>query len=305
MDQEIEDVPKDQGATAPVTKPWLWQPPTGRRLLVVNTLLIFLAVGAVHLLSFVLSSRGFLLENPTVEGLMHAFGVAVITLPVVFLLLYRPLIRSVEESRAAAEALRRSEAKYRDLVENANSIILKMDTEGRVTFFNEYAQQFFGFSEEEILGRSLVGTIVPETDSAGRDLHDMVETIVEDPEPYAENENENMTKDGQRVWVRWRNQAIFDDEGRYAGLQCIGLDATERRKARRERERLIEELQEALADVKTLSGLFPICASCKKIRDDQGYWNQIESYISEHSEAEFSHSICPDCQKRLYPDSEL
>jgi len=76
----------------------------------------------------------------------------------------------------------------------------------------------------------------------------------------------------------------------------------ERKEAQKEREKLIGDLQKALGDVKTLSGLFPICASCKKIRDDKGYWNQIESYIKEHSDAEFSHSICPECSKKLYPE---
>ncbi len=76
----------------------------------------------------------------------------------------------------------------------------------------------------------------------------------------------------------------------------------ERKRVENEREKLIHELQEALAEVKTLSGLLPICSSCKKIRDDKGYWNQIESYISEHSEAEFSHGICPECAKKLYPE---
>jgi DNA-binding NtrC family response regulator len=74
------------------------------------------------------------------------------------------------------------------------------------------------------------------------------------------------------------------------------------KRAEEEREKLIHELQEALAKVKTLSGMLPICASCKNIRDDKGYWNQIESYIRDHSEAEFSHSICPDCKKKLYGD---
>jgi PAS domain S-box-containing protein len=79
----------------------------------------------------------------------------------------------------------------------------------------------------------------------------------------------------------------------------------ERKRAEREREKLILELTEALEKVKTLTGLLPICASCKKIRDDKGYWNQIESYIRRHSEAEFTHSICPDCSRRLYPDPDL
>jgi hypothetical protein len=79
-------------------------------------------------------------------------------------------------------------------------------------------------------------------------------------------------------------------------------DISKRQQAEEEREKLIHELQEALAKIKKLSGMLPICASCKKIRDDKGYWNQIESYLLEHSEAEFSHSLCPDCMKKLYPD---
>jgi len=76
----------------------------------------------------------------------------------------------------------------------------------------------------------------------------------------------------------------------------------ERKRYEEERERLISQLKEALSKIKKLSGLLPICASCKKIRDDKGYWNKIESYISNHSEAEFSHGICPDCMKKLYPE---
>jgi DNA repair exonuclease SbcCD ATPase subunit len=79
-------------------------------------------------------------------------------------------------------------------------------------------------------------------------------------------------------------------------------EIVERKRAEEERERLISELRDALAEVKTLSGLLPICSSCKNIRDDKGYWNQIEGYIKDHSEAEFSHSICPECTKKLYPE---
>ncbi len=76
----------------------------------------------------------------------------------------------------------------------------------------------------------------------------------------------------------------------------------ERKQFEEEREKLIKELQQAMSEIKMLSGLLPICSSCKKIRDDQGYWNQIESYIQDHSEAEFSHGLCPECAKRLYPE---
>lgn len=79
-------------------------------------------------------------------------------------------------------------------------------------------------------------------------------------------------------------------------------DITERKRAEEALEKERERLSKALDEVKTLRGILPICASCKKIRDDKGYWNQVEKYVGDHSEAEFSHSICPDCMKKLYPE---
>jgi len=88
-------------------------------------------------------------------------------------------------------------------------------------------------------------------------------------------------------------------------LQALVRDITERTQAEEEREKLIGALRASLEKVKMLSGLLPICASCKKIRDDKGYWKQIDSYIRDHSEAEFSHGICPECMKKLYPDFKI
>ena len=79
-------------------------------------------------------------------------------------------------------------------------------------------------------------------------------------------------------------------------------EISERERAEKELEKLVGDLKEALAKVKTLSGLLPICASCKKIRDDQGYWIQVEVFVREHSEADFTHGLCPDCVKELYPE---
>ena len=96
-------------------------------------------------------------------------------------------------------------------------------------------------------------------------------------------------------------------ESRVLSLANIALqkEIDERKRIEKEREKLISELQMAMAEVKKLSGFLPICSSCKKIRDDEGYWNQIESYIRDHSEAEFSHGICPECVKKLYPDFKI
>jgi len=85
-------------------------------------------------------------------------------------------------------------------------------------------------------------------------------------------------------------------------IQCNIRDISDRKQAEAEREKLISELEAALAKVKTLSGMLPICASGKKIRNDEGYWSQIEAYISEHSQVIFSHGLCPECAHKLYPD---
>lgn len=94
-----------------------------------------------------------------------------------------------------------------------------------------------------------------------------------------------------------RMVASSDDE-----VLTIIRDISDRKQAEAERERLILELQEAVANVKALRGLLPICAYCKKIRDDQGYWNQVELYIRRHTEVQFTHGVCPDCARRIVPD---
>ncbi|MGA2332793.1 MAG: PAS domain S-box protein [Syntrophales bacterium] len=139
-------------------------------------------------------------------------------------------IEDITERRQLKSLLEVTEIKYRELVQNANSIILKMDPEGRVTFFNEFAQMFFGYSEEEILGRSVVGTIIPETVSSGLDPDFMIKDIGINPEKYSTNENENMRRNGELVWVAWTNKAIRDSNGKVIEILCVGNDITERRR---------------------------------------------------------------------------
>ncbi len=98
------------------------------------------------------------------------------------------------------------------------------------------------------------------------------------------------------------NKTLYTTPSGEKYVIAIGHDVTERKKLEQEREELIGNLREALSKVKTLSGLIPICSVCKKIRDDEGYWTQVDEYIREHSPVEFSHGICPDCARKLYPD---
>ncbi len=137
----------------------------------------------------------------------------------------------ISERKRAEEKLLKSEEKYRELVESANSIILRMDNSCRVTFINEFAQSFFGYSEEEMLGAHAVGTIVPPVESTGRDLRAMMADLVLDPDRYAYNINENMRRGGERAWIAWGNKPIRYEKGRVVEILCVGQDITERKLA--------------------------------------------------------------------------
>lgn len=127
--------------------------------------------------------------------------------------------------------LQASEEKYRELVDSAASILLKWDNHGTVLFLNEYGQNFFGFHGDEIIGRSVVGTIVPPFESDGRDLSELMADIFQRPEAYAINLNENIKKNGERVWVSWHNRVVRNAAGQPIGMFSVGVDVTERRQA--------------------------------------------------------------------------
>jgi PAS domain S-box-containing protein len=164
--------------------------------------------------------------------------------------------RFIAERKQTEEKLRQSEVRYRELVESANSIILRLDSAGRVIFINEYAQRFFGYSPAEVLGKSVIGTIVPETESTGRDLRGMITDIARNPDIYVTNENENMRRDGSRVWVSWTNRLLYDQSGQVSELLCVGNDITERRQAEEDKRQLQAKLVQAqkLQAIGTLAG---------------------------------------------------
>ncbi|MEG4043628.1 adenylate/guanylate cyclase domain-containing protein [Microcoleus sp. Pol17_C1] len=153
------------------------------------------------------------------------------------------LAATVTERASAEDSLRQSEIKYRELVENANSIILKLDTEGNITFFNEFAQKFFGYDEKEIIGKNAVGTIIPQRDTTGNDWAAKLRDILENPEQYTRTENENIQRNGDRVWVSWANKPLFDAAGNFVGMLAIGTDITDRRRAEMALYKLNEELE--------------------------------------------------------------
>jgi PAS domain S-box-containing protein len=137
------------------------------------------------------------------------------------------IVIPIGERKKMEQALCDSEKKYRELVEKANSIIFKWDLNGKILYFNEYAEKFFGFSRDEIIGKSVYEAILPLKDSMGNDLSELLSKIISD-ENFAEHLNENITKSGERVWVHWTNQPIKDESGNIVAILSVGSNITKR-----------------------------------------------------------------------------
>ena len=143
------------------------------------------------------------------------------------------------------QKIQESEKKYRELVENANSIIMRRDIEGNITFFNEFAQNFFGFTENEILGKSLKGTIFPNTESTKVYLDGLLMLLKQSPQKPIINEQESVLRNDKKVWIAWTYRPIFDSDENLAEILCIGTDITELKRAGQEKTELETRLQRA------------------------------------------------------------
>ena len=212
---------------------------------------------------------------------------------------YEELAQQVKDLSAEIEMLRSSEKFFENLIYNSLDVIFTIDLKGNYAFRNEVAEKMIGYSVDELMTMNIRDMVAPDDKDY---VFDRLEKRIKGealPQPFS---FEIIHKDGRHVPVELTTTPIKNSAGKLVGVQGIARDITKRKQAERERERLIAELQKAMAEVKTLSGLLPICSHCKKIRDDKGSWIQIESYIHERSKAKFSHGICPDCKKIYYPD---
>jgi PAS domain S-box-containing protein len=211
--------------------------------------------------------------------------------------LFTSYIRDLSERRRA-EAVQRLLAA---IVESSEDAIIGQALDGTILSWNSGAAKIYGYPAEKMTGRS-ISLLVPKHRPA--ELPQIYEKIKQG-EDIARLETVRVRKDGLLIDVSLTVSPIKDASGKVIGASSIERDITERKRVEAERLNLIQELTEALAKIKTLKGLLPICASCKKIRDDRGYWEKVELYISKHTEAEFTHGICPDCLQRLYPEYSL
>lgn len=187
------------------------------------------------------------------------------------------------------------QAKLAAIVESSEDAIFSRTLDGLITSWNHGAERIFGYSAAEAMGQLMSPMISPDRPD---ELPYLLETIKRG-EIVKHYETVRLKKDGRPIAVSLSVSPIKDAAGQIIGVSSIARDITERTQAEAEREHLISELQTALGAIKTLSGLVPICAWCgSKIRDEHGQWLKVETYLQTHSEAEFTHGICPDCHQK-------
>ena len=213
---------------------------------------------------------------------------------------YEEVFRDLGTLRKTEEALQRSEKKYRRLVESLERdyILYSHDIDGNFTYLSPSIVNVLGYSQDEFMGHYTEYI----TDSPiNKDVEEFTNAGLrgEKQEPF---EAEFWHKTGSRVHQRVTEVPLFDDDGNVQGIEGIVQDITTLKRAEAERESTIVKLEKALSEIKTLRGILPLCSFCKKVRDDKGYWEQVDVYIDKYSEADISHGICPECLKKHYPD---
>ena len=213
---------------------------------------------------------------------------------------------------------RRAESRLSELLSlqsavfnSASSAIVTTDKNGVVQSFNSAAGRILGYAAKEVVGkttpmlwrdpREIAERATKLSHRLGHPVRPTFETVIAKIELDQVDQGEwtFIRKDGTRFPVALAVTALADPDGNLTGYLSFFQDITERKQYEAEREKLVVELREALANIKTLSGLIPICAWCKSIRSDKGYWQNVEVYVRDHSEANFSHSICPSCQEKF------
>ncbi|MBF0328782.1 MAG: PAS domain S-box protein [Nitrospirae bacterium] len=202
-----------------------------------------------------------------------------------------------EELRQTQIELEKSRNKYSALFELAPVGYFTMDKNTKIREANLTGCRQFELDRSQIIGQPFSHFVAPDA----QDLFYFHMRKVLESSKRVSDEIKLRRSTGVFFYALIESLAIEDPENGKSVIRFVISDISELKNAQEEREKLIGELKTALDKVKLLSGFIPICCTCKKIRDDKGYWNQLETYIHDHSEAEFSHGICPECAKKLYP----
>jgi len=226
------------------------------------------------------------------------------------------LRHEIEERKQVELALADSERRLADIIDFLPDPTWAIDTDGRVIAWNRAIERVTGIGKQDMIGKGDYAYALPFYGEPRPVLIDLVLkrddhwerrylSIKEEEGMLIAGESFHPAMGSDGRYFASTASRLYDAQGNAVGAIESIRDVSAAKRTEQEREKLIRELQAAIAKVRTLSGLLPICSSCKKIRDDKGYWNQIESYIRDHSDAQFSHGICPECRKTIYPDIEF
>lgn len=213
---------------------------------------------------------------------------------------YRQLEQQLREQATLLRQLRQRETELRRLavvVRDSPDAMTVQDLAGNILEWNRGAEKMYGWPAEEAK-RMNIDAIVPPARTT--ESFDFIQKIFKE-QPVESFETKRMTADGRILDVWLTVTAIHNQDGKPVGIATTERDITARKAAEKEKVDLIKQLQRALAEVKTLRGIIPICMICKRIRNDEGYWEQVEVYVHRHSEANFSHGVCPKCMKDRHP----
>ena len=214
----------------------------------------------------------------------------------------RDLENEIEEYKKAEFEKQEREDKYQHLIENAPIGIVTVSSSGAIESVNPFFCNLLGYAQKELL-QLCIEEITHPDDMEMETLK--IKEMLKNNLSRVKFEKRYIKKNGEPIWAELVTSSLWNQKAEASfGLGMV-VDITERKQAEMQREKLISELQNALSEIKTLKGILPICSYCKKIRNDKGYWDQIEAYIKNHTEAEFSHGICQDCAKKYYPDMDL
>ena len=185
-----------------------------------------------------------------------------------------------------------------DAIDSTVGGIIITDNDGLITYVNPSFLRMFGYEDKsELLGKNAAQLFPGGEIEKFADLKAIIDLTSSETEEFSVQ-----SKEGIIFTVEVSSSIVKNSEGEIVGRMGSFVDITKRRQLEQEREKLIQKLQDAIHSIKTLRGLIPICASCKKIRDDKGFWHLVEEYVSDHSDAQFSHGICPECAQKLYPE---
>jgi PAS domain S-box-containing protein len=209
------------------------------------------------------------------------------------------LISNINRRKLAEEALNESEEKFRLAFNHANSGMCLVDCKGNLLQVNDKMTEIFGYSKSELERMTVNDLAISEDMELSTQFMSQAIQGISDNETF---EKRYCHHQGHIICCLVASSLVHDAKGQPLYFISQVLDITERKLIEAERERLISDLQSAIEQIKTLRGIVPICANCKKIRDDKGYWQQVEAYVSKYTEAKFSHGICPDCMTTLYPE---